>query len=329
MICPPDPFQTICHNHQANQPFECKSSAGYSHWGHQYVFEGCKWHSIWQFWCLLLPRLVTVPKGRHHNWLYPGPSWSKAVSWWTPHTQSRAIMDLTREAPGTTRRFPVQAASGWCRATFQLALPSAKRSLVLPGFHNEMSHLGRDKILDLIDLRFCRPSMAKDVENLMESGERWVERKSLDPPKAWIVPSLITEPMKLSAIDFLSISLEKVNQHVQMVTDSPPNIRGHSQHEISRSLQEPRCCRKRFWGTLVSLSGYTLTKAVTLNPELLKIYLCKVAGIERPEERHTIRRGMAKLSGSIARSWACSARLTMIRRATGQTCCPNEWSKWL
>jgi len=103
-----------------------------------------------------------------------------------------------------------------------------------------------------------------------------------------------------------------------------PNIRGHSQHEISRSLQEPRCCGKRFWGTLVSLSGYTLTKAVTLNPELLKIYLCKVAGIERPEERHTIRRGMAKLSGSIERSWACSARLTMIRRATGQNMLPQR-----
>lgn len=30
----------------------CKSSAGSSHWGHQYVFWGCKWHSIWKFWCV-------------------------------------------------------------------------------------------------------------------------------------------------------------------------------------------------------------------------------------------------------------------------------------
>ena len=51
-------------------------------------------------------------------------------------------------------------------------LPSAKRSRVLPGFHNEMGHLGRDKTLDLIGLRFCRPSMAKDVENLRENCER-------------------------------------------------------------------------------------------------------------------------------------------------------------
>ena len=149
-----------------------------------------------------------------------------------------------------------------------------------------------------------------------------------DPPKAWIVPSLISEPRKLSAIDFLSISLEKVNQHVQVVSDSPQNIRGHSQHEISRSLQERRCCGKRFWWTLVSLSGYTLTKAVTLNPELLKI--CARSQLSRDHNNAIPSAG--EWQNRAVQSHAPGHVRHVWQRSEGpliRICCPNEWSKWL
>ena len=105
--------------------------------------------------------------------------------------------------------------------TFQLVLPSAKRSQVLHGFHNEMGHLGRDKTLDLIFHRFCWPGMAKHVEAHITNCECCVKRKSPDPPKASMVPILVGEPMELLAIDFLSLEKGKGGyEHVLVVTDS-------------------------------------------------------------------------------------------------------------
>lgn len=93
--------------------------------------------------------------------------------------------------------------------TFQLVLPSAKRSQVIHDFHNEMGHLGRDKTLDLTSHRFCWPGMAKDVEAHITNCERCVKRKSPDPPKVSMVPILVSDPMELLAIDFLSLEKEK------------------------------------------------------------------------------------------------------------------------
>ena len=57
---------------------------------------------------------------------------------------------------------------------------------------------------------------------------------------------------------------------------------------------------------------------MTLNLELLKI-CARWQVSRRPEQPYIIRRGMAKQSGSIAHSWACQARWTMIKSASGQS----------
>ena len=93
--------------------------------------------------------------------------------------------------------------------------------------------------------------------------------------------------MKLSAIDFLSISLEKVNHHVQVVTDSPANIRGHSQHVCTGATLETILVDFGFPQRLHSGQGRDFESRITKD-------LCKVAGIGGPQQRHTIRRGMAK-----------------------------------
>ena len=46
----------------------------------------------------------------------------------------------------------------------QLVVPNSVKCHVLQGFYNKLSHLGRDKTLDLIRLRFCWPDKEKDVD---------------------------------------------------------------------------------------------------------------------------------------------------------------------
>ena len=63
MICPPDPFQAICHSHQANQSFGANQVPVQVT---EAMSSGAANDTIWQFWYLLLPRLVTASKGGHH-----------------------------------------------------------------------------------------------------------------------------------------------------------------------------------------------------------------------------------------------------------------------
>ena len=103
----------------------------------------------------------------------------------------------------------------------QLVLPNALKPRVLQGFHNELGHLDRDKTLDLIRERFCWPGMGKDVDRHIASCDRCIKRKSLDSPRAPMVPILTREPMELLAIDFLSLEKGKGGfKHVLVVTDS-------------------------------------------------------------------------------------------------------------
>lgn len=63
--------------------------------------------------------------------------------------------------------------------------------------------------------------MEEDADEHISSCERCIKRKSPDPPKAPMVPILASEPMKLLAIDFLSLEKRKGGfEHVLVVTDS-------------------------------------------------------------------------------------------------------------
>ena len=117
------------------------------------------------------------------------------------------------------------------RAKLQLVLQDSLRHRC----HNEVGHLGRDKTLDLIRLRFCWPGMKNDVDTHIASCERCIKRKSPDPPKAPMVPIFASEPMKLLAIDFHSLEKGKGgSEHVLAVTDN--FTPGHTQPVTSWPL---------------------------------------------------------------------------------------------
>ena len=92
---------------------------------------------------------------------------------------------------------------------FQLVLPGDLRLLVLRGLHDDIGHLGRGKTIDLVHQSFCWPGMTADIEGYIPDCQRCIMRKAADPPHALLVPILATEPLKLLAIDFLSLEKGK------------------------------------------------------------------------------------------------------------------------
>ena len=92
----------------------------------------------------------------------------------------------------------------------QLILPRQWKNRVLKELHDDMGHLGIDRVLQLARDRFFWPKMQRDVEDYVTSKCKCLKQKRpLRQQKAPLVPITTTEPFELVSVDFLHLDRSK------------------------------------------------------------------------------------------------------------------------
>lgn len=102
----------------------------------------------------------------------------------------------------------------------QLILPSKHRQRALHGLHDEVGHLGFERVLNLARARFYWPKMSQSIEEKCRTCERCVRRKA-NPQKAAPMENIQTSyPLELVCMDYLSIEPDsKDTRNVLVITD--------------------------------------------------------------------------------------------------------------
>uniref|UniRef100_A0A3P9MPA9 Gypsy retrotransposon integrase-like protein 1 n=1 Tax=Oryzias latipes TaxID=8090 RepID=A0A3P9MPA9_ORYLA len=111
-----------------------------------------------------------------------------------------------------------------CRKTAsrsQLILPTRFQQLVYKELHEEMGHLGVERVLHLIRERFYWPHMQEDVEHYVTRVCRCLKNKRPNKPvRAPLTNIVTTYPFELVSIDFLHLEKCKgVFEYILVVMD--------------------------------------------------------------------------------------------------------------
>lgn len=105
------------------------------------------------------------------------------------------------------------------RMSYQLVLPEELRPSVLRSLHDDLGHMGIERTLDLVRVRFYWPKMSADVEQEIKTCNRCVRRKSLPERAAPLVNITATRPLEL-CMDFLSVEPDSSNtKDILVITD--------------------------------------------------------------------------------------------------------------
>ena len=100
-----------------------------------------------------------------------------------------------------------------------LVIPQSYRQRAMEGCHDQLGHLGQDRLLDLLRDRFYWPGMHADVVSYINSCPRCLGRKS-QQDKAPLVNIETSEPLELIHLDYLKIEPSKGNiENVLVITD--------------------------------------------------------------------------------------------------------------
>ena len=101
----------------------------------------------------------------------------------------------------------------------QLVLPPAYREVALKGCHNEVGHLGLERMLDLMCDRFFWPHMAVQVKEHIGKCRPCLAFKARQP-KAPLENIVATHPLELVHLDFLCLEPGKGwEENVLVITD--------------------------------------------------------------------------------------------------------------
>ena len=103
----------------------------------------------------------------------------------------------------------------------QFGVPKSMRQLVFTGLHNDMGHLGTDRVLHLARDRFYWPHMESSVDHYITKQCSCVKQKTpTREPRAPLIPITTTEQFELVSIDFLHLEKSKGgNEHILVVMD--------------------------------------------------------------------------------------------------------------
>ena len=102
---------------------------------------------------------------------------------------------------------------------YLLLVPQAYRQRALEGCHDQVGHLGQDRVLDLLRDRFYWPGMHVDVVSYINSCPRCLRRKS-QPDKSPLLNIETSQPLELIHLDYLKIEPSKGNiENVLVITD--------------------------------------------------------------------------------------------------------------
>ena len=85
----------------------------------------------------------------------------------------------------------------------QIVLPEVYKGLIFRELHENLGHIGSEKVMDLACRRFYWPNMQKDVEFYVRNKCRYIMSKRPPiPDRAPLVPINATYPFEMVSIDF-------------------------------------------------------------------------------------------------------------------------------
>ena len=166
------------------------------------------------------------------------------------------------------------------RTKHLLVVPPSHRQRAMEGCHDQVGHLGQDKVLDLLRDRFYWPGMYVDVVAYINSCPRCLRRKS-QPDKAPLVNIETSQPLELIHLDYLKIEPSKGNiENVLVITD---HFTRYAQAFPSKS-QTALATAKLLWNNFILHYGFP-SKIITdqgrnVESELIE-HLCQLAGVQK------------------------------------------------
>ena len=105
------------------------------------------------------------------------------------------------------------------QSVYQVVLPEFMKSKVLKGCHDQVGHQGRVRTLSLLKERFFWPGMSQDTQSHVGKCRKCLKRKAT-PHVAPLQPIVVSQPLELVHLDFLSIEPSKGNiENVLVITD--------------------------------------------------------------------------------------------------------------
>ena len=100
----------------------------------------------------------------------------------------------------------------------QIVLPAKYHKLVFKELHNNLGHLGADRVHDLARKRFYWPRMKQSIEKYVTKQCRCIMSKiPNNPDKAPLSPITTTYPLELLTIDFVHLDKSKGNYNYALV----------------------------------------------------------------------------------------------------------------
>ena len=161
-----------------------------------------------------------------------------------------------------------------------LVVPQSYRQRAMEGCHDQVGHLGQDRVLDLLRDRFYWPGMHADVVSYINSCPRCLRRKS-QQDKAPLVNIETSQPLELIHLDYLKIEPSKGNiENVLVITD---HFTRYAQAFPSKT-QTALTTAKLLWNNFILHYGFPekiiSDQGRNFESQLIG-HLCQLAGVQK------------------------------------------------
>ena len=166
------------------------------------------------------------------------------------------------------------------RTMWQLVVPKLFRERALSGCHDDVGHQGILRTLSLLRERFYWPGMQEEATQYVMRCSRCLRRKT-PPQVAPLQPILVTQPLELVHMDYLSLEPSKGNiENVLVITDHFTRYafaypsKTQTAQATARILWDNFICHYGFPEKFISDQGRNFES------DLIK-ELCKIAGVKK------------------------------------------------
>ena len=166
------------------------------------------------------------------------------------------------------------------KTLWQLVVPKLFRERALLGCHDDVGHQGILRTLSLLRERFYWPGMQEEATQYVLKCSRCLRRKT-PPQVAPLQPILVTQPLELVHMDYLSLEPSKGNiENVLVITDHFTRYalaypsKTQTAQATARILWDNFICHYGFPEKFISDQGRNFES------DLIK-ELCKIAGVKK------------------------------------------------
>ena len=166
------------------------------------------------------------------------------------------------------------------KTLWQLVVPKLFRERALLGCHDDVGHQGILRTLSLLRERFYWPGMQEEATQHVLKCSRCLRRKT-PPQVAPLQPILVTQPLELVHMDYLSLEPSKGNiENVLVITDHFTRYalaypsKTQTAQATARILWDNFICHYGFPEKIISDQGRNFES------DLIK-ELCKIAGVKK------------------------------------------------